>query len=116
MGKVGLLTKPWHMTFKSTIKLPSIAPIWVRMHDIPLELWKETIFEKFRNSLGSFIGASDITQAFTNISYAGICVSLNLNQPLPENITVQNKLKATMGGPHKCKGGIPTKLSDNRKL
>lgn len=91
MGKAGLFMKPWHMNFKPTAELPTMAPVWIRLHDIPLELWKESVFEAIGSSLGEFISASNRTQTFVNISYARICVNLSLLQPLPEQILVQDE-------------------------
>lgn len=67
---------------------PITTSVWVRMPNLPVELWNEDIFEAVGNSLGNFMGALDKPKELSKIAYARICVQLDLDSPWPAKITI----------------------------
>ena len=56
------------------------------MYSIPSEYWKEEILTDIGNSLGTFIKVSEQTRQSKYISYAKICIYLDISRDLPEGI------------------------------
>lgn len=80
--------KPWHHGFKLDEEAPTEALVWVRLLNLPFEFWYEEVFEAIGNSIGVYMGTSDYTQELRTVSYARICVHMDLEAPLPAKITV----------------------------
>lgn len=69
---VDLFVKPWHVGFNSAKELPSKVPIWVCLPRLPLEFWRIA-----QQSLDKKV-----------ISFARICVEVDLNNPLPDSLEI----------------------------
>jgi hypothetical protein len=88
-NQVGLFIKPWHMGFNSADEIPSQVPVWVRLPRLPLEYWKEDILHSISLLLGKPVGAATQTQDRKVISYARICVEVDLTNPLPDSMEIR---------------------------
>ena len=64
----------------------TIAPVWIRMYSLPMEYWKEEILMDIGNTLGNFIKVSEQTRQRKYISYARICIYLDISRDLPDGI------------------------------
>ena len=64
----------------------TIAPVWLRLYSLPTEFWKEEILQDIGNTLGDFVKISEQTKQAKYISYARLCVYLDISQHLPEAI------------------------------
>ena len=87
-NQVGLFIKPWHMSFNSAEEIPSRVPVWVRLPRLPLEFWREDIFHSISMLLGKPVGSATQTQDRKVISFARICVEVDLNNPLPDSMEI----------------------------
>ena len=87
-NQVGLFIKPWHIGFNSAEEIPSRVPVWVRLPRLPLEFWREDILHSISLLLGKPVGSATQTQDRKVISYARICVEVDLNNPLPDSIEI----------------------------
>jgi len=83
--------KPWHVGFKLDEESPSFAPVWVRLPNLPKELWNEDIFIVIGNALGGLMGISDKTWERDSLSYARICAHLRIDSPLHTHIKINTK-------------------------
>jgi hypothetical protein len=88
-NQVGLFIKPWHTGFNSADEIPSQVPVWVRLPRLPLEYWKEDILHSISLLLGKPVGAATQTQDRKVISYARICVEVDLTNPLPDSMEIR---------------------------
>ena len=88
-NQVGLFIKPWHVGFNPTEELPSRVPVWVRLPWLPLEFWREDIFNLIASQLGKPMGPSRQTMEKKVITYARVCVEIDLNKPLPDSIEIR---------------------------
>ncbi|KAH9291319.1 hypothetical protein KI387_043490, partial [Taxus chinensis] len=86
-GRAGLFMKPWHTMFKAE-ELPSVAPVWVRLFGLPAEYWNQHVFMEIGNSLGTYMMTADASLKLEQMIYARICVLMDLNQPLPQKISL----------------------------
>ncbi|XP_057871389.2 uncharacterized protein LOC131077832 [Cryptomeria japonica] len=87
-NQVGLFIKPWHMGFNSAEEIPSWVPVWVRLSRLPLEFWREDILHSISLLLGKPVGSASQTQDRKVISFARICVEVDLNNPLPDSMEI----------------------------
>ena len=76
------------MGFNSAEEIPSRVPVWVRLPRLPLEFWREDILHSISLLLGKPVGPAPQTQDRKVISYARICVEVDLNNPLPDSIEI----------------------------
>ena len=87
-NQVGLFIKPWHTSFNSAEEIPSRVPVWVRLLRLPLEFWREDIFHSISMLLAKPVGSATQTQDRKVISFACICVEVDLNNPLPNSMEI----------------------------
>jgi hypothetical protein len=87
-NQVGLFIKPWHTGFNSAEEIPSRVPVWVRLPRLPLEFWREDILHSISMLLGKPVGSATQTQDRKVISFARICVEVDLNNPLPDSMEI----------------------------
>ncbi|XP_057862719.1 uncharacterized protein LOC131071037 [Cryptomeria japonica] len=88
-NQVGLFIKPWHMGFNSAEEIPSQVPVWIRLPRLPLEFWREDILHSISLLLGKPMGSASQTQDRKIISFARICVEVDLNNPLPDSMEIR---------------------------
>lgn len=87
-NQVGLFIKPWHASFNSTEEMSSRVPFWVRLPRLPLEFWREDILHKIASLKGNPVAVSTQTLDKKVISFALICVEIDLNNPLSDSMEI----------------------------
>lgn len=63
-----------------------MAPVWVRLYHLLIDFWIPEILEGIGQTLGQFFKVSEVTKRGRNMSYVGLCVYMNISQPLLESI------------------------------
>ncbi|XP_059064720.1 uncharacterized protein LOC131044660 [Cryptomeria japonica] len=76
------------MGFNSAKEIPSWVPVWIRLPRLPLEFWREDILHSISLLLGKPVGSASQTQDRKIISFACICVEVDLNNPLPDSMEI----------------------------
>ncbi|XP_059077880.1 uncharacterized protein LOC131876481 [Cryptomeria japonica] len=76
------------MGFNSAEELPSRVPVWVRLSRLPLEFWRDDILQRIAALLGKPAVVAQQTLDHKVISYARICVEIDLNNPLPDSLEI----------------------------
>ena len=56
------------------------------MYSLPSEYWKEEIIIDIGNTLGTFIKVSEQTRQRKYISFARICIYLDISRDIPDGI------------------------------
>ncbi len=87
-NQVGHFIKPWHMGFNLAEEIPSRVSVWVRLSRLPLEFWCEDILHSISLLHGKPVGSATQTQDQKVISFAHICVEVDLNNPLPDYMDI----------------------------
>ncbi|XP_059076672.1 uncharacterized protein LOC131875950 [Cryptomeria japonica] len=87
-NQVGLFMKPWHAGFNPTEELPSRVPVWVRLPWFPIECWREDVLHLVASLLGKPVGSSQQTQFKKVMTFARVCVEIDLSMPLPDSVEV----------------------------
>ena len=82
----GLYLRIWKERFNPDTENMTITLIWLRLYSLPIEFWKEEILQDIGNTLGDFVKISEQTKQAKYISYARLCVYLDISQDLPKAI------------------------------
>ncbi|KAG5531833.1 hypothetical protein RHGRI_026448 [Rhododendron griersonianum] len=91
-----LVLKDWHRMLKPAQEQPSKIPAWVKFHDLPFELWNKECLSQVASTIGRPL---HVDQAIakstkqpglihTKSSKARICIEINAEHDLPEEVTV----------------------------
>lgn len=87
-----LVLKNWHRMMKPTKEHPSKIPIWVKILDLPWELWNRECITRIASTIGRPIHVDHATAKKTKTSHARACVEIDAELDLPDDVTV------TVGG------------------
>ncbi|XP_059066214.1 uncharacterized protein LOC131857556 [Cryptomeria japonica] len=85
-NQVGLFVKPWHAGFNPSEELPNRVPVWVRLPRFPIECCREDVLHMLASMLGKLVGPSSQTLGKKVMTFARICVELDLSRPLPDAV------------------------------
>lgn len=66
----------------------SIALVWLKLYSLPCQFCRPKILEDIGNALGSFVKIADQTKRMRYVSYARICVYLNISKELSASIRI----------------------------
>jgi hypothetical protein len=87
-NSVGLHMRYWTERFTPEKENFTEASVWIRLYSLPREFWELETLEGIGNTLGAFVKISEITKASRYVSYARICVYMNVAGALPESIVI----------------------------
>ena len=85
-NSAGLYLTFWKERFNPDKVDLSIAPVWLRQYSLPCELWRPEILADIGNMLGVFVKVAEQTKQMRYVSYARICVYLDISKELPASI------------------------------
>ncbi|XP_057834982.2 uncharacterized protein LOC131045412 [Cryptomeria japonica] len=85
-NQVGLFVKPWHVGFNPSEELPNRVLVWVRLPRFPIECCREDVLHMLASMLGKPVGPSSQTLGKKVMTFARICVELDLSRPLPDAV------------------------------
>lgn len=86
-NSVGLYLREWVELFNLDKKDLSWAPVWIRMHSLPVEYWDEDSLKDIGNGLGEFIKSTEEMKLCRHRSYSCVCVFMQLDKPLPDLVS-----------------------------
>lgn len=88
-GKLMIL-KPWRPQMSLEKEQLSKIPIWVQFSSIPLEFWNEEGLSRIASALGVPLYADDMTENCQRLSFARICVEVDVSTELLASVEVVN--------------------------
>lgn len=77
-----LLVQRWRPNFLNSAKKESKVAVWVRIPELPLELYNKTFLERVGNALGSFLKMDHLTSIQSRGQFARFCTEIDLAKPL----------------------------------
>ena len=77
--KAPLMAKPWHPDFDPLTESFNKVPISVRILNLPLHLWLDSVFEAIGETLGDFLYVDPVTSDFLHSTYARLLVEMDLS-------------------------------------
>ena len=78
----------WTEKFNRDKEAFTCVPVWIRLYSLPQEFWNKEVFSGIGNTLGSYVKTSEITQQKRYITFARICVYLDVSGTIHESITL----------------------------
>lgn len=96
-----LLVQRWRPNFLRSARVESKIAVWVRIPELPLELYNRTFLERLGKSLGTFMKIDHLTSIQSRGQFARICVEIDLAKPLQPKVFVRGEaLKLEYEGLH----------------
>ncbi|KAF7129874.1 hypothetical protein RHSIM_Rhsim10G0146400 [Rhododendron simsii] len=60
--------------------------LWIQLYNVPLQYWSEEGLSYIASAVGKPLYADEMTESARRISYAKICVEVDVHSPLPHSI------------------------------
>ncbi|XP_057866205.1 uncharacterized protein LOC131073721 [Cryptomeria japonica] len=87
--KFSLMLKPWHPDFNPSTKAFEKMPLWVRLPNLPLHLWFDSLLEAIGNALGDFLMVDIDSSSLLHSTYACLLVEMDISKGLPVEILIK---------------------------
>ncbi len=88
------MAKPWHKDFNPLTKSLNTFPVWVRLLNLPLHLWVDSILEEVGSSLGAFCYIDKASSNVFHTTYAHILVEIDVSKGLPDIVSMASSLRS----------------------
>lgn len=82
------ILRPWAPELESEANVLRTIPIWVTMKKIPLFLWNPEGLQKIASFIGNPIMLDKATEEKTRLSFARVCVEIDITSQLSKTIPV----------------------------
>ena len=89
MANRPLVLKHWKPNLSLTKEDCSKVPVWVRLHNVPLEYWSSNGLSFVASAIGYPLHADHVTLSRKRLSYARVCVEIDASQNLIEDFNLQ---------------------------
>lgn len=89
MGNQLLLLKRWKRMMKLTKEYVSQIPVWVKLFNVPMEYWDFEGLSRIASKIGIPLFMDHLTSTGTRVSFARVCVEVNVESALPQNFLVR---------------------------
>lgn len=93
-GSTLLVLKDWSPQMSLVKEKFARVPIWAQFYQDPLELWNEAGLSYVASAVGVPLHADSLTENCDCLSYARICVEVEVGSELPDTVDVEYKVKA----------------------
>lgn len=92
-----LVLKDWHRMMKPARDQPAKIPVWVKLHDLPFELWNQECLSRVASTIGKPLHADQATAKTarqpgllnTKSTKARVCIKINAEHDLPDEVVVR---------------------------
>nr|XP_009801325.1 PREDICTED: uncharacterized protein LOC104247078 [Nicotiana sylvestris] len=81
-----VIMRQWSENFYFNEEVLRTIPLWIKLPNLPLNLWSNQALRKIGSGLGKLIYANACTTIAERISYARILIEMEVTRPLPEKI------------------------------
>uniref|UniRef100_A0A7N2MG54 AP2/ERF domain-containing protein n=1 Tax=Quercus lobata TaxID=97700 RepID=A0A7N2MG54_QUELO len=83
-----LSIRPWEPFFKPTCASVSSIVVWVRLHELPMELYETEVLKQIGESIGRVLRIDTHTSIEARGRYARPCIKLDINKLLINTILI----------------------------
>ncbi|KAG5521728.1 hypothetical protein RHGRI_034074 [Rhododendron griersonianum] len=91
-----LVLKDWHTMMQPVKEQPSHIPVWVRLHNLPLELWNQECLSRVASTIGRPLYVDQATAKTsrqpgllqTKSTSARVCIEIRAEHDLPEDVRI----------------------------
>lgn len=86
-----MILKQWEPDFDISKETNRIVPTWVILPGLPIQYWTTENLGRITSYLGKPICTDKLTAQGDRISYARILVDIDISQPLPEYVLIEDE-------------------------
>ncbi|XP_075101803.1 uncharacterized protein LOC142177231 [Nicotiana tabacum] len=86
-----MMLKQWEPDFDISKETNRIVPIWVLLPGLPIQYWATENLGRIASYLGKLVCTNKLTTQGDRISYAKILVDIDISQPLPEYVLIEDE-------------------------
>lgn len=84
-----LVLKEWSPQLCLVKEQLAKVPIWAQFYQVPLKLWSEAGLSYVASAVGVPLHADSLTEECQRLSYAKICVEVDVGSDLPDTVNVE---------------------------
>ena len=88
IGDFFLSLKPWESFFKPSTASVSSITVWVKLHELPIELYETDALKQIGESLGRVLRIDANTAMEARGKYARLCIQIDVNKSLIDTILI----------------------------
>ncbi|KAL8529085.1 hypothetical protein ACS0TY_006522 [Phlomoides rotata] len=81
---------PWVPNFDPYNVNTSVAQVWIRLFQLPLEYWQEPILVALASAVGTVIRLDDVTRRKESAHFARVLVEVDLKKDLEEYVMIES--------------------------
>ena len=97
-----LSIRPWEPFFKPAMANVSSIAVWVRLHQLPLELYEAKVLKQIGDVIGKVLRIDAHTALEVRGKYARLCLQVDINKPLINTVLIGRlKQQVVYEGIHK---------------
>ncbi|OMO70232.1 hypothetical protein COLO4_28682 [Corchorus olitorius] len=86
-----LTVRKWEPNFRASEATFSSVAVWVRLNELPVELFDGEILKTIGRSIGTLLKIDSHTLAGERGRYARLCVQININKPLARFLKIEDR-------------------------
>ena len=83
-----LSIRPWEPFFKPDCASVSAIAVWIRLHQLPLELYEPEVLKQIGGSIGKVLRIDTQTAMEARGQYARLCILVDINKPLIDTVLI----------------------------
>lgn len=87
-----ILVQRWRPNFLRSAKMESKVAVWVRVPELPLELYNDKFFKRLGAALGVLLKVDRLTSIHSRGQFTRICVEIDLAKPLDPQVEVRGEI------------------------
>nr|POE89475.1 uncharacterized protein CFP56_65842 [Quercus suber] len=88
LGDHFLSLRPWEPFFKPSAANISLVAVWIRLYELPLELYEAEVLREIGESIGKVLRVDMHTAMEARGKYARLCIQIDINKPLINSILI----------------------------
>ena len=88
IGDHFLSIRPWEPFFKPSTANVSLIAVWVRLCELPFELYETEVLRQIGESVGKVLRIDSHTALEARGKYARLCIQIDINKPLVTTILI----------------------------
>lgn len=87
-----LTISKWQPNFTPNDSIGSTTLVWVRILDIPIEMFKDRVLMRMRNTIGKAVRVDTTSTDVIRGNFARICVEVDLSKPLIPTVMIWGQI------------------------
>ena len=88
IGDHFLSIRPWEPFFKPSTANVSLIAVWVRLCELPFELYETEVLKQIGESVGKVLRIDSHTALEARGKYARLCIQIDIDKPLVNTILI----------------------------